>query len=142
MHGIFLSQSLRAAIGPLQFSLRHWNLRNLTLHSGMLPYKHASRSLEIFSANTGLSHGSIINAAASPASRLRSAGSLAIKNPTRLTEDTSSTIDLIFVNSCHRIVTHGVQECGISDHSIVFATKKSGFPKGPAQVREIRSYKN
>ena len=65
-----------------------------------------------------------------------------IKNPTRVTEDTSSTIDLIFVNNFHRIVTHGVQECGISDHSIVFATKKSGFPKGPAQVHEIRSYKN
>ena len=50
--------------------------RNLTLHSGILPYK----SLEIFSASTVLSHGSIIlyNAAASPASRLRSAGSLAI----------------------------------------------------------------
>ena len=60
LHGIFLSQSLRAAIGPLQFSLRHWNLRNLTLHSGMLPYEHASRSLEIFSANTVLSHGSIM----------------------------------------------------------------------------------
>ena len=66
MHGIFLSQSLltsqslRAAIGPLQFSLRHRNLRNLTLHSGTLPYKHASRSLEIFSANTVLSHGSIM----------------------------------------------------------------------------------
>ena len=43
-----------------------------------------------------------------------------IKNPTRVTEDTSSTIDLIFVNNCHRIVTHGVQECGISDHSIVY----------------------
>ena len=25
------SQSLQAAIGPLQFSLCHWNLRNLTL---------------------------------------------------------------------------------------------------------------
>jgi len=66
LHGIFLSQSLltsqslRAAIGPLQFSLRHWNLRNLTLHSGVLPYEHASRSLEIFSANTVLSHGSIM----------------------------------------------------------------------------------
>ena len=66
LHGIFLSQSLltsqslRAAIGPLQFSLRHWNLTNLTLHSGMLPYKHASRSLEIFSANIVLSHGSIM----------------------------------------------------------------------------------
>ena len=65
-----------------------------------------------------------------------------IKNPMRVTEDTSSTIDLMFVNNCHRIVTQGVQECDISDHSIVFAAKKSGFPKGRAKIREIRSYKN
>ena len=44
------------AFGPLQFLLRHWNLRNVTLHSGMLPYK----SLEIFSASTVLLHGSIM----------------------------------------------------------------------------------
>ena len=42
------------------FLLRHWNLRNLTLQSGILPYKHASRSLEIFSAYTVLSHYSIM----------------------------------------------------------------------------------
>ena len=59
-HAVLTSQSLRAAIGPLQFSLRHWNLRNLTLHSGILSYKHASRSLKIFSACTVLSHGSIM----------------------------------------------------------------------------------
>ena len=42
-HAALTSQTLRAAIGPLQFSLRHWNLRNLTLHSGILPYKKSSR---------------------------------------------------------------------------------------------------
>ena len=46
--------------------LRHWNLRNLTLQqecyltTGMLPYKHSSRALEIFTAYTVLSHGSIM----------------------------------------------------------------------------------
>ena len=55
-HAALTSQSLRAVIGPLQFSLCHWNLRNLSLHSGILPYK----SLEIFSACTVLSHGSIM----------------------------------------------------------------------------------
>ena len=46
--------------------LRHWNLRNLTLQqecyltTGMLPYKHSSRTLEIFTAYTVLSHGSIM----------------------------------------------------------------------------------
>ena len=45
--------------------LRHWNLRNLTLQqecyltTGMLPYKHSSRALEIFTAYTVLSHGSL-----------------------------------------------------------------------------------
>ena len=41
---------------PLQFSLRHWKLRNLTLHLGILPYK----SLKVFSACTVLSHSSIM----------------------------------------------------------------------------------
>ena len=66
------SQSLRATIGPLQavaktidpYSLRHRNFRNLTLQQ---------ETLELFSA-----HARLYNAAASPASRLRSAGSLAI----------------------------------------------------------------
>ena len=46
--------------------LRHWNLRNLTLQqecyltTGMLPYKHSSQALEIFTAYTVLSHGSIM----------------------------------------------------------------------------------
>ena len=52
------SQSLQAVIGSLQFSWYHWNLKNLTLHSylTLLSYK----SLEIFSACTVLSHGSIM----------------------------------------------------------------------------------
>ena len=61
------SQSLRAAIGPLQFSLRHWNLRNLTLQITRDFFRLHSTFARLY------------NAAASPASRLRSAGSLAIK---------------------------------------------------------------
>ena len=48
--------SARAAVAPLQFSLSHWNPRNLTLHLGILHYK----SLEIFSDCTIPSHGSIM----------------------------------------------------------------------------------
>lgn len=59
-----------------------------------------------------------------------------------MTENTSTTLDLIFVNNCHCIVSHGVQESGISDHSIVFATKEAGVHKAPAEIRELRSYKN
>ena len=49
------------------FPLRHWNLRNRTLQTGILPYKHVTRSLEIF-----------FPPATSLASRLRTAGSLAV----------------------------------------------------------------
>ena len=50
---------LRAAIGPLQFSLR-LGISGILPYTGILPYKHASRSLAIFSACTVLSHGSIM----------------------------------------------------------------------------------
>ena len=49
----------------ISFPLRHWNLRNLTL-----------QTLELFSA-----YARLYNAAASPASRLRSSVSLAINIP-------------------------------------------------------------
>ena len=60
--GLNVTISASCNIAPLQF----WNI---TLHLGILPYK----SLEIFSACTVLSYFSLYNAAASPASRLRSA---------------------------------------------------------------------
>ena len=66
------SQSLRASIGPLQ---DNWSLFHYVIGiSGILPYNRnvTLQTLELFSAFARL-----YNAAASPASRLRSAGSLA-----------------------------------------------------------------
>ena len=69
------SQSLRATIGPLQdnWSLFHYVIGIL----GILPYNRnvTLQTLELFSV-----YARLYNAAASPASRLRSAGSLAIIN--------------------------------------------------------------
>jgi len=65
-----------------------------------------------------------------------------IKDPTRVTENSSTTIDLVFVNNLHRIASHGVQEFGASDHSIVFAIKKAGTYKAPTEIREVRSFKH
>ena len=57
---------------------RHWNLRNLALQQECyLNYKHFSRSLKIF-FRLHCTFARLYNAAASPALRLRSAGSLAI----------------------------------------------------------------
>ena len=53
------------------FLLRHWNLRNLTLQQECYP-----TSTQAFFPT----FARLFNAAASPASRLRSAGSLAITN--------------------------------------------------------------
>ena len=69
------SQSLRATIGPLQ---DNWPLFHHVIGiSGILPYNRnvTLQTLELFST-----YAQLYNAAASPASRLRSAGSLAIIN--------------------------------------------------------------
>ena len=60
------------------FSPLHWNLRNLTLQLGILPHKDVSRSLHSVCLHSTFAQ--LYNAAASPASRLCSAGSLAISS--------------------------------------------------------------
>ena len=65
-----------------------------------------------------------------------------VKEPTRVTEFTSTAIDLVFVNNIHRIVSHGVQDFGASDHSITFAVKKAGVCKAHVEIRDVRSFKH
>ena len=64
-----------------------------------------------------------------------------IKEPTRVTEHSSTAIDLIFVNKPHRFISSGVQDFGASDHSLIYAIKKVGVSKSPAEIPEIRSFK-
>ena len=91
-HAALTSQCLRAATGPLQFSLRHWNLRNLTLQiTGDFFRQHST-------------FARLYNAAASLASRLRSAGSLAI-----------SLINLEYINDYYTQVNGNVK-LTIHDH--------------------------
>ena len=71
-----MSHSLRATLGPLQ---DNWPLFHYVIGtSGILPYNRnvTLQTLELFSA-----YARLHNAAASPASRLRSAGSLAVIIP-------------------------------------------------------------
>ena len=65
-----------------------------------------------------------------------------IDKPTRATENSSTTIDLIFVNNSHRIVQSGVLDSSISDHNVVFCTIKGGVKKLPPKVFEYRCFKN
>ena len=65
-----------------------------------------------------------------------------IKSPTRITESSETTIDLILVNNNHRIVDSGVVQCTISDHSLVYCTLKAGVSRAVPRIIEHRSHKN
>ena len=65
-----------------------------------------------------------------------------VNKPSRVTENSSTTIDLIFVNNSHRIVQSDVLDASISDHSVVFCTIKGGVKKLPPKVFEYRCFKN
>ena len=82
-------QSLRVTIGPLQASTTSLESQESYLTAGMLPYsRNVTLQQECYLTNIPLEHSDfyrlhstfarLYNAAASPASRLRSAGSLAI----------------------------------------------------------------
>ena len=47
-----------------------------------------------------------------------------ITEPTRITQNTSTLIDVVFTNCPDRIVNSGVKHVGISDHSLVYAYRK------------------
>ena len=65
-----------------------------------------------------------------------------IDQPTRITETSSTAIDLLFVNNNHRIVESGVLHVHLSDHSLIYCIVKAGVPRAPGRVIEFRSYKH
>ena len=65
-----------------------------------------------------------------------------INKPTRITERSSTLIDLLFSNTTHRVTDHGVIHLTISDHSMIFCVVKSGVTKAPGKTIEYRSFKN
>ena len=64
-----------------------------------------------------------------------------IDKPTRITETTSSIIDLIFTNS-NKILEYGSITCGISDHNIIYCNIKFKKPKYEPKSIKFRSFKN
>ena len=64
-----------------------------------------------------------------------------INEPTRITEKTSTTIDLIFANEPDKIVCSGVSHVGISDHSLIYAFCKLSASKHTKGHTTI-SYRN
>ena len=66
-----------------------------------------------------------------------------IKNPTRITMQSRTLIDVILTNTSQRIVSSGVLHLGISDHSLVYAIRKISIPnKATHEIKELRNFKN
>ena len=64
-----------------------------------------------------------------------------IDKPTRITENSSTLIYLLFANNNHRIVSSGVLHVNLSDHSFIYCVIKAGIRRAPGRVIEYRSYK-
>ena len=64
-----------------------------------------------------------------------------IKEPTRVTTNSATIIDLIYVNAIHRFTTSGVSMFGGSDHNIIYAVKKAGQQKAKPRIKTTRTFK-
>ena len=66
-----------------------------------------------------------------------------ITKPTRVTATSESLIDVCMTNSSERIVNSDVIPLGISDHSLVFMTRKIHYVnRGSQRIICKRSFKN
>ena len=63
-----------------------------------------------------------------------------IKEPTRVTETSSSLIDIIMTSNVSLVENHGVAD--ISDHYLIYAYLKLKMLKPPPSYKCVRSYKN
>ena len=64
-----------------------------------------------------------------------------INEPTRVTESSSTLIDLIYTNYADRVCFSGVSHIAISDHSLVYVYRKMS-PDLPSKGHSSISYRN
>ena len=64
-----------------------------------------------------------------------------ITEPTRITESSSSLIDVIFTNCVNRVVCSGVFHIGISDHSLIYVYRKLS-PEFASKGHSTKTYRN
>ena len=64
-----------------------------------------------------------------------------ITEPTRVTANSSTFIDLCVTNTVTKIVNSGVLHLGISDHSLIYMTYKTKHERSGKRIIEIRSMK-
>ena len=64
-----------------------------------------------------------------------------IKESTRITETSSTLIDLAFSNKPELIIDSGVEHIGISDHSMIYVCRKVSIPRKEPKIVNTRQYK-
>ena len=65
-----------------------------------------------------------------------------MKEPTRVTKSSATTIDSIFTNVVDNMATSGVIQLGISDHSLICVVWKFAVPKTRPTIKEVRNFKH
>lgn len=60
-----------------------------------------------------------------------------IKKPTHISKHSSTTIDLAFTNDPEKIIKSGVLQCSISDHSLIFLTRRAKKLRNPGKKYSI-----
>ena len=65
-----------------------------------------------------------------------------ITEPTRVTPDSKTLIDLCITNSPEKITNSGVIHLGISDHSLVFLSRKTQYCRTGPRVIETRQFQH
>ena len=65
-----------------------------------------------------------------------------IDHPTRITDKTTSLLDVAIVNSPERISHSGVLHVGISDHSLIYICRKISIRFNNPKYVESRNFKN
>jgi hypothetical protein len=68
-----------------------------------------------------------------------------IDDPTRVTKSTKSILDVCITSSPDKIIQSGVMHLGISDHSLIYATRKlnsvtKGDSQNSVQFRNFRKF--
>ena len=65
-----------------------------------------------------------------------------IADPTRITSNTASLLDIIATNRPDKVKESGVIHLGISDHSLVYVSLKVSVPRDKPKIVESRNLKN
>ena len=65
-----------------------------------------------------------------------------IEQPTRITDNSETIIDLVFTNKPELVTNFGVIHIGISDHSLIFLQRKISVPRSEPKLINKRNFKH